>query len=301
MIHPRIKQEIEALVGAITDIVLVGGGCISKACRIEAAGQSYFLKWSGGAAGATFRAEAEGLKALRGPRSGLVIPEIFAVKDSSLNADRNPNSGAGPDSHPGFILMEWISDGQKRRDFWPQLGSALAALHRHTGPAFGFESDNYIGRIEQVNGFVDDWTDFFLEYRLEIQRNLARDAGRWSSSWDAPFDRLAVCLHDILPHKPTASLVHGDLWAGNVLATASGTPVLVDPAVHYAHREVDLAMSELFGGFPDSFYRSYIEAWPLEPGYELRRRVYNLYHLINHLNHFGQEYAAQVEGILRAF
>ncbi len=309
MIHPKISHEVEALVGQITNVVGVGGGCISNASRIEAAGNSFFLKWSAGEAGGTFEAEAAGLKALRGSGRGLVIPEVFAARNSAAQAGPraglDPQQGLEPrpslDQDIGFILMEWIGEGRKGRDFWPRLGTALADLHRHPGSSFGFESDNYIGRIEQINGFVDNWADFFLSNRLEFQRERARDLGRWRSHWDAHFDRLAARLPGILPDTPTASLVHGDLWAGNVIATASGAPVLVDPAAHYAHREVDLAMSELFGGFPNSFYRSYDETWPIEPGYQYRRDIYNLYHLINHLNHFGQSYASQVDGILQAF
>ena len=152
-----------------------------------------------------------------------------------------------------------------------------------------------------VNTAVADWPRFFLACRLEPQIELARRLGRWKSGWDGYVDHLADTLPELLPASPEASLVHGDLWAGNVIADEAGRPVLIDPATHFAHREVDLGMSELFGSFPRAFYETYAESWPIEPGYRERREVYNLYHLINHLNHFGAGYAGQVERILSRF
>ena len=173
MIHSQIRREVEAIVGSITSVARIGGGCISNASRIEAAGQPYFLKWSDGEAAATFEAEAEGLRTLRDCQSGIVIPEVFS---------------AGPE----YILLEWISEGRKDRHFWPRLGSGLAVLHRNCGPSFGFGTDNYIGRIEQVNGWVDNWCTFFLENRLEVQRRLARPAGRWRRGSGRPAAGLSV-------------------------------------------------------------------------------------------------------------
>ncbi|MFC2085976.1 fructosamine kinase family protein [Bacteroidota bacterium] len=289
MIHPDVKRTVEARVGEISMIRSVGGGCISNASRIDAAGHSFFLKWSTGEAGNTFEAESEGLQTLRSAGSNLLIPEVLAVQNM------------GPQAVAGSILMRWVDEGPKGSAFWHRLGVALASLHHQTGQSFGFGSDNYIGRIVQVNGYQDNWVDFFRDRRLDYQRGVARNFGRWRTDWDAHFDRLMRLLPDILPDSPVASLVHGDLWAGNVLATVDAVPVLIDPAAHYAHREVDLAMSELFGGFDRLFYQAYNEAWPLEPEYATRRDVYNLYHLINHLNHFGQGYSSQVGAILQAY
>jgi protein-ribulosamine 3-kinase len=289
MIHPAVRQAVEEQVGPIREVSSVGGGCISNACHVECDGQSFFLKWSDDAAGNTFEAESESLEALRAAGSGLLIPIVMAARD------------AGSDFGAGYILMEWIAEGPKDADFWERLGSGLASLHRAGAPAFGFDRDNYIGQIEQVNNRLDDWPAFFRENRLEFQRDRARQLGRWRTHWDEHFDRLSSHIDDLLPVSAPPSLVHGDLWAGNVIATKSGEAALIDPASHYADREVDLALSELFGGFRASFYQAYQEAWPLESGYGERRDIYNLYHLINHLNHFGQGYAGQVETILVAF
>lgn len=285
----EVRRSVEDEVGVIEDVTTVGGGCISNACRIISSRGTFFLKWSSEQASRTFEAEAVGLRALREADSPLDIPKVLAARNGAPGAEQ------------GFILMEWVEESSKGDDFWPKLGSGLAALHRTSGPSFGFSIDNFIGRIEQVNASSDVWADFFLENRLDFQRDRARRIGRWNSSWDPGFDQLTKRIPDILPERPMPSLVHGDLWSGNVIAGGSGVPTLIDPATHYAHREVDLAMSELFGGFPVSFYRAYREVWPIDPGYEERRDIYNLYHLINHLNHFGSAYAGQVRAILNRY
>lgn len=161
----------------------------------------------------------------------------------------------------------------------------LATLHRSTGPRYGWQKDNWIGLAPQPNAWSDDWAQFFVEYRLAPQ---ARRAG--------------IALPDVKrlleDHHPAPSLLHGDLWSGNVGFTPEG-PVLFDPAVYYGDREADLAMTELFGGFAPAFYAAYREALPLPEGYELRKHVYNVYHLLNHLNLFGSGYLPQVQGVLR--
>jgi fructosamine-3-kinase len=285
VIDPRIRDAVEAAVGPIVDVQAVGGGCISHASCIITSTDRFFLKWSHGEAGLTFRAEAEGLEALRAPDTRLLIPRVLSAR----NADS---------SEPGFILMQWIETGSRSPTYWPELGLGLAELHRSIGPAYGFRSDNFIGRIEQVNRESENWVDFFRTCRLEYQARLAQQLGRWRAEWDVSFERLCNRLGTLLPEDPGASLVHGDLWSGNAVPGAGGEPALIDPAVYYGHREVDLAMSELFGGFPKSFYDAYDDAWPVEEGYSERRDVYNLYHLINHLNHFGSGYAGQVTSIL---
>jgi fructosamine-3-kinase len=283
-----VRSELQSIVGVIGSVEPVGGGCIAHASRISSEGDRFFLKWANGAAGSTFEAEAAGLKALRRAGSRLLIPDVL----TSRNADS---------LHPGFILMEWVDPGPKREDSWHQLGLGLAEVHRHVQTRFGWTRDNFIGRIQQSNLESENWVDFFRRQRLEFQRGLARELGRWNRSWEPHFDRLCRRLGELIPSHPESSLVHGDLWSGNVLPASGGRASLIDPAVYFGHREVDLGMSELFGGFPDSFYRTYGEAWPLEPGYSDRKDIYNLYHLINHLNHFGQGYAGQVDRVLRRF
>jgi fructosamine-3-kinase len=197
--------------------------------------------------------------------------------------------------------MHWINSGRKGLHFWSAFGQGVVALHEHTGDAFGFEQDNFIGRLPQHNDTERTWPRFFRSQRLAPQVRMARERGAWQSEWDTPLETLYRRLPDLLPKQPPPSIVHGDLWSGNFMVTAVGEAALVDPAAYYGHREVDLAMTELFGGFDEAFYQSYRAAWPLEPGYEERRSIYNLYHLINHLNHFGGRYAGSVASTLQAF
>ena len=285
-----IAERVRGVIGEVRRAEPVGGGCIAHATRVETDGGAFFLKWSAGEAGRTFEAEAAGLRALRSADALLVVPDVLAVEDEA---------GEGP----GFLLMEWVEAGQPGARFWTGFGEALAALHRHTEPGgrYGFERSNFIGRLPQSNDWRTDWPDFFRSQRLGPQIERARSSGCWRSGWDAPADRLLARLGDLLPADSSASVLHGDLWSGNFIALADGRAALIDPAAYFGHREADLAMTELFGGFDAGFYDAYRAAWPLAPGYEDRREVYNLYHLLNHLNHFGAGYAGGVERVLRRF
>ncbi len=266
----------------------VGGGCIAHAARLDTDGGAFFLKYGRGEVARTFAAEAAGLRALREAGSPLVVPEVVAVEAEAGN-------------RPGFLLMQWIETGRRGVGFWEDFGRDLAALHRRTAGRYGFDGDNFIGRAPQRNRWADAWPTFFRACRLAPQVATARKQGRWQRAWDAPLDALYRRLDDLLPPHPPASLLHGDLWSGNVLATRAGRAALVDPAAYYGHREADLAMTELFGGFAPAFYAAYRAAWPLETGYAERREVYNLYHLLNHLNLFGGGYAEAVASILKRF
>ena len=266
----------------------VGGGCIAHATRLDTDDGSFFLKYGRGAVAQTFSAEAAGLRALRGAESPLLMPAVLAAEDHI-------------DERPGFLLMEWIEPGSKGDGFWEAFGHGLAVLHRHTAEQYGFDQDNFIGRLPQHNAWANTWPAFFRLNRLGPQAAMARKAGHWRSAWEPALHTLENRLANLLPEHPPASLLHGDLWSGNFLVTATGWAALIDPAVYYGHREADLAMTELFGGFSDRFYHAYREAWPLESGYEERREIYNLYHLINHLNLFGSSYAGAVTSILKRF
>ncbi|MEX1054514.1 MAG: fructosamine kinase family protein, partial [Rhodothermales bacterium] len=232
----------------------------------------------------TFSAEAAGLAILREAGSPLLVPVVLFVRGG----------------RPGILLTEWIESGSKGKDFWEDFGRGLARLHRYTGPGYGLDRDNFIGRLPQSNARHESWVEFFVQERIEPQVRRAKEGGRWNSSWNAGLEKLTTCLTALLPDCPEASLIHGDLWGGNFLVAKNGAAALIDPAVYFGHRETDLAMTELFGGFDRRFYAAYREEWPLEPGYEERREVYNLYHLLNHLNHFGGGYAGAVERALRA-
>lgn len=245
----------------------------------------FFLKMNTGAdAGRMFATEAKGLQLLA-KNGGLCVPKVI---------------GLGQNGGHAFLLLEYLETGYRPPGFWKKFGAALAALHRATAPEFGLDHDNFIGSLTQSNTFHDTWTVFFINERLRPQVELALDAHQLTSADAQNFERLYKKLPDICPAEPPA-LIHGDLWSGNFMCNADGDPVLVDPAVSYAHREMDLAMSRLFGGFDRQFYRSYEEAWPLSPGFEQRLPVYQLYYLLVHVNLFGGGYAGSVRSILQQF
>lgn len=285
-----VERAVRVAVGAVCTAAPVGGGCIARALRLETERGTFFLKWAAGKAGAHFGAEAHGLRTLRGAGSPLRVPEPLAARDADAEG-------------PGFLLTTWLPTAPASRASWRRLGEGLAALHAHTEPdgRYGLERDNVIGRLPQLNGWMGSWPAFFRERRLLPQIERARAAGRWRPAWDVPAERLLARLDDLVPERPPASLLHGDFWSGNALALEGGGAGVVDPAVYFGHRETDLAMAELFGGFDPAFHEAYRAAWPLDPGYAARRDVYNLYHLINHLNHFGAGYAGTVEAVLRRY
>jgi fructosamine-3-kinase len=217
-----------------------------------------------------YAAEAEGLRALR--VAGVRAPEPFAH---------------GVRGGKAFIEMERLELGAPAD--WRSMGRMLAALHRNTSDRFGWQRDNWIGLGAQKNGWCDDWALFWIERRLRPQLQRAEQQG-------FRFEELNYSA--ILgKHAPQPSLLHGDLWSGNAGFTAEG-PVIFDPAVYYGDREADLAMTELFGGFPREFYASYDEAFPLPKDRAVTKNLYNLYHLLNHLNLFGGGYLAQVKATL---
>lgn len=288
MLLAGIKRRVEAAVDCrILRTRPVGGGCIAHASRLETDAGPFFLKWVDASERDVLRAEAAGLAALAKADCGLIIPAIVSLQ-------------LEPPDEEGILVMQWIETGEADGRFWDRFGAHLAALHRFTASRYGFDADNFIGRLAQSNAWTDRWPDFFRERRLRPQAALARRRGCWEQAWQLPFDRLLARLDDFLPHEPTASILHGDLWSGNFLATPAGTAALVDPATYFGHRETDLALTELFGGYDARFYSSYRDAWPLEPGYPERRECYNLYHLLNHLNHFGDAYASSVDRVLQS-
>ena len=280
-----IARAVLEHTGRIVEVLPVGGGCIANASRLYTERGQFFLKWGGQEIAKTFEAEAIGLRALAQVDAAVTIPEIH---------------GSGFSTY-GYILLEWLEPGEATDDVCTRMGVGLAELHRATADRYGFASDNYIGRLPQKNEFRDTWPSFFRDCRLEPQVQMARARGRWEATWNPLIDTVYNRLEDIIPEYPKASLVHGDLWSGNVMAIKDRDAALIDPAVYYGHREVDLAMTELFGGFKSIFYEAYKEAWALEGGYEERRELYNLYHLINHLNLFGASYKRGVETALKRF
>lgn len=289
MLPQDVTDRVETHLGTtVREALSVGGGCIANATRIRTDSGDFFVKWSRDEAAAAFQAEAAGLAAMRNSGSSLIIPEPLLAE-----------SGTGDAA--GVLLLNWIETGDKGSRFWERFGEGLAEMHAHTAGHFGFDTDNFIGRLPQDNTWETSWTDFFRSRRIEPQVELARRRGRWHASWNGALEHLMDRLPELLPADPEPSILHGDLWSGNFMVDAKGDPVLIDPASYHGHREADLAMTELFGGFERRFYEAYNGRWPLSPGYDERREIYNLYHLLNHLNHFGGGYAGSVSSILKKF
>ena len=272
----------------------VSGGSIYDTGLWQLAdGRTVFVKTGDAVDSSVFAREAEGLRALEAT-GALRVPEVLAV-------------GAPTPGQPAFLVLEAIVEGRRGPRFFEDFGSALAALHRapaaSAGPAgepFGLAHDNHLGATPQPNPWTQDWVEFWRHQRLGHQLDLARRRGLSDPTLDRLGDRLLDRLDDLLaePDEP-AALLHGDLWGGNYLADDAGQAVLIDPAVYYGRREADLAMTRLFGGFTPRFYAAYEEAWPLAPGSETRLTVYELYHLLNHLNLFGGGYRGQCLARLR--
>lgn len=267
----------------ITQVRRLGGGCINPSARLETdADLIAFLKWNPRPLPGMFPAEAQGLTALRAA-GGLRVPEVWGAGEPAACTDA-----------AAWLLLEYIEPGRPAPDFADRLGTGLATLHRAQAPRWGWEHDNYIGSLPQRNGWLDDWETLWRDRRLEPQLRRAREAGFFSGEDARAWSRLLDGLEELLvgAEQDGPSLLHGDLWSGNVYAGPAGEPVTVDPAVYHGHREVDLAMTELFGGFPARFYDAYREAWPVDEAYAaVRRDLYQLYPLLVHVNLFGAGYA----------
>ena len=290
---------------AIAERAVVGGGSISQALRLRTARGEYLLKVGGRGLPGFFAAEARGLELLAAT-STVRVPKVLAAAEAGgwgLEASESPpvSSLQSPAPRPGFILLEWLQPPLRadRARAGEQLGTALAALHRATDPSYGLDHDNYIGATPQPNGSMSSWLQFFRERRLGFQAELAQRNGYLHGQRAQRMERLLGRLGEWIDDAQVQpSLLHGDLWSGNFIVGPGGAPALIDPAAYYGDREADLAMTRLFGGFPPGFYRAYAAAWPLPPGWQERVDLYNLYHLLNHLNLFGEGYGAEVDATL---
>ncbi|TRX71476.1 fructosamine kinase family protein [Carboxylicivirga sp. M1479] len=259
----------------------IGGGCIAQTSVISMSnGKNYFLKT--GFKGSMFSCEANGLKELQKAKA-IRIPELI------LHAD-------------DFLLLEHIESGKKKPSFYKQFGEQLAKVHQVKNDAFGFFENNYIGSNPQINSYRSNWIDFYFENRLMPQYRLAENNGYCDHDFSTAFKSIESQLTKILNDSEEAPcLLHGDLWGGNYLVDIHGNPVLIDPAVYYGHREADLAMTKLFGGFDNVFYQSYHQTYPLKEGYLYRENIYLLYHVLNHLNLFGTSYKQQALALMRSY
>ena len=258
----------------------VGGGCIADARLAYFADEtSVFVKTARSIQG-MFEAEAQGLRELASAEV-IRVPRVLAVGDDAL-------------------VLERIQPAAEKPGFFESFGRAFSRMHQHRGAAHGFSSDNFIGSTPQVNTPLEapGWPEFFLQQRLRFQVRLTVNNGfgdELGSLLDRAEDKITGLLGEFVE---APSLLHGDLWSGNFMVDEQGGACLIDPAVYYGHREADLAMTRLFGGFPADFYGAYEELTPLAPGHRQRLPVYQLYHLLNHLNLFGKAYFAQCRQIL---
>jgi fructosamine-3-kinase len=261
----------------------VGGGCINDALVLEGTdGRRYFVKTNLASRVSMFEAEAEGLAELRAAPGG---PRAPAPVCTGAHGDLS------------YLILEYIESGPGNAKTQERLGTELAALHRRLAPEFGWRRDNTIGSTPQPNDRTRDWVAFLRERRLGFQLKLAQRNG-YDGRLLREGERLLAVLGRFFDRPPVPSLLHGDLWGGNSGADRQGRPVIFDPAVYYGDREADLAMTELFGGYTPDFYAAYHEAWPLDAGYGTRKTLYNLYHVLNHLNLFGGGYRAQAAGMI---
>lgn len=276
-------QHIEKILNdEITSSTSIGGGCIAQTQTISTRrGTKFFLK--SGFKNGMFQCEANGLNELRKAQC-IRIPEVIHVGED-------------------FLLLQHIPSGRKNHEFFANFGKQLACLHKINNTQFGFFENNFIGATPQINlPGHSNWIDFYFTNRLKYQYNLAEKNGYVTNELKALFKHIESTIHSILEgsNEPPA-LLHGDLWGGNYMVDADGEPVLIDPAVYYGHREADLAMTKLFGGFNADFYKAYEQEYPLKEGHSYREPIYLLYHVMNHLNLFGQSYLQQCIQLMSAY
>jgi fructosamine-3-kinase len=280
MIPSEIKRRIITQLGnALNTTITVNGessivgGCINNAIKINTNKGDFFVKWNTNSKANMFQSEYNGLKVLKDTNT-IRIPNVLCFDDD-------------------FLILEFIPPSNPNNAFWEVFGQKLALMHKQTHSKFGLDFDNYIGSLYQDNTQNKNWTEFFIQNRLQAQLSI----GNFSGTLLSDFDKLFQKLPNLFPNEKPA-LLHGDLWSGNFLAKNGDTPMLIDPAIYYGNREMDIAMSKLFGGFNSDFYFAYNESHPLENGWEERIQICNLYPLLVHVNLFGGAYINQVKNIL---
>jgi len=285
-----LKQVLPLHAGEdIISLREVRGGDIGRSYLVEGKGRKWFVKYRPDLAGLVFQREAEGLALIR-EADAVAVPESYYA-------------GEIPGRSGGMIVLEWIESGPARQTTEEALGRAMASLHRKGSPdgRFGLHCDNYIGLLPQANGWCDTWREFYRQHRLLPMIELAEEHGRMPGERRRRLNRLIESLDRWIPAGTKPSLLHGDLWHGNWLASANGEPYLIDPAVFYGDREYELAFTELFGGFSTRFYAAYEESYPLPPDYAERRPLYQLYYLLVHLILFGESYGPSVDRVLARY
>lgn len=280
----QISEQISQTTGkpfTISDRRSVSGGCINQGYRLSGENQSYFVKINQASRLEMFRAEALGLKQMLATQT-IRVPKPICF---------------GTSDNQSYLVLEWL-DFARAGDHhsWEKMGRQLASMHQVQGVnQFGWSENNTIGSTPQINTWTSNWADFFAEHRIGYQLKLARRRQGNFPDAELVIAKVREFLQD---RHPQPSLVHGDLWSGNAAILESGEPVILDPAIYYGDREVDIAMTELFGGFPAAFYRGYEQVWSLDPDYQKRKPLYNLYHILNHFNLFGGGYGDQANSML---
>lgn len=262
----------------------LSGGDINDAFEVSLGdGTAIFVKTHPSPPAGMFEAEARGLRWL-GDAGVIRVPRVIEASDG----------------RPAYLALELLTPARRRPDFDEVLGRSLAALHGFGAPSFGLDHDNFIGRLSQSNTATDDWAEFYWTSRLEPQLRLASDHDLVDSGTRSGFAALQRVLHERVGPEEPPSRLHGDLWGGNLHVDEVGSPALIDPAVYGGHREVDLAMMRLFGGFGERAFAAYEESWPLAQGADDRLPLYQLYPLMVHVNLFGGSYANSVKRALSA-
>lgn len=289
MISPSFERHLEQLLAVYGDrepiqqVVSVGGGGGQQAVRLMTRIRRYFLKYQYHE-NLSYICEANGLRHINSFQV-LRVPEVIACQQAAQIS-------------PAYILMEWIEPSREKKN-QAVFGELLAEHHRLSQSSrYGYSENNFIGASPQKNDWEEDWVVFFRDQRLLPQMRMASERKLFPSRLRHQLDALISHLDEFLGEaNPTPSLLHGDLWGGNVLYAQDG-PVVIDPAVYFGDREAEIAFTELFGGFSNSFYEAYNSTWKLNQGYQGRKDIYNLYHLINHANIFGAAYLSQIDRIV---
>lgn len=289
----KIEQKISSSIGEQFQLKKqseIGGGDTNQAYRIEGVIEensqnkavSFFIKFNQKSQFDMFAAEAAGLQEIEKAQA-IRVPHVIC---------------SGVEKNQSYLVLENLSLAAGGADSAKRLGQQLARMHKVTSQQFGWSRDNTIGSTPQINTQIENWVDFWREHRLGFQLNLAKQNGASHSLYMKGEKLLNNLEYFFTGYEPKASLLHGDLWSGNYGYLKNGEPVIFDPAVYFGDRETDIAMTELFGGFPAEFYSAYNEAWPLAKGYQQRKVLYNLYHILNHYNLFGGGYAMQAERMM---
>jgi len=263
----------------------LSGGSINNAAKVETQRGTCVLKWNAASLFPMFEAEEKGLELLKENTVQFIIPEVF---------------GSGKNGEYSWLLMNYIHEVRAGDACFTRFGESLAELHTKTQPDFGLDHDNFIGRLPQSNQKHNSWPEFFERERIRPQLERAIESGKIPKTYIKQAERLFHQLASIFPDEP-ACLLHGDLWSGNFISTDKNQTALIDPAVYFGNREMELAFTKLFGGFGTAFYEAYHHHYPLQPGFEHRTEICNLYPLLVHVNLFGGGYISQVTSILKRF